>query len=79
MAAGNGKHSPPRPRIEISAPSASPQEAAAIAAALEQFLVETAPPAHPAERQNQWLRAALREGIASRQIEPSGWGPALGR
>ena len=79
MAAGNGKHSPPRPRIEISAASASPEEAAAIAAALEQFLIETAPPARSVERQNEWLRAALREGIASRQIEPSGWGPALGR
>ena len=29
--------------------------------------------------QNPWQRAALREGIASRQIEPSGWGPAVGR
>ena len=78
MAPANGKRTPPRPQIEIKTASASPEEAAAIAAALERFLVETAPPATPTERQNPWLRAALREGIASRQIEPSGWGPALG-
>jgi hypothetical protein len=79
MADGNGKRTPPRPQIQIRAASASPDEAAAIAAALEHFLIETAPPARPVEQQNQWLRAALREGIASRQIEPSGWGPVLGR
>jgi hypothetical protein len=75
----NGKRRPPRPRIEIQASNASPEEAAAIAAALEQFLIETAPVAHPVERQNPWQRAALEEGIASRQIEPTGWGPSLGR
>jgi hypothetical protein len=77
--AGNGKRRPPRPRIEIEASNASPGEAAAIAAALEQFLIETAPPPRPVERHNPWQRAALQEGIASRQIEPSGWGPATGR
>jgi len=77
--ATNGKRHPPRPRIEIEAITASPEEAAAIAAALEQFLIETAPAPGPAERQNPWQRAALQEGIASRQIEPNGWGPALGR
>ncbi|MGZ5322318.1 MAG: hypothetical protein ACXWFN_12860 [Solirubrobacterales bacterium] len=79
MAQGNDKRTPPRPQIEINAAGASPAQAAAIAAALEHFLVETAPSAQPQERQNPWLRAALREGIASRQIEPEGWGPALGR
>ena len=79
MAAGNGKRTPPRPRIEVRAASASPEEAAAIAAALQQFLAETAPAPRPAERQSPWLRAALREAIASRQIGPTGWGPALGR
>ena len=77
--ASNGKRRPPRPRIEIGASNASPDEAAAIAAALEQFLIETAPPPQQVERQNPWQRAALHEGIASRQIEPSGWGPATGR
>ena len=74
----NGKRRPPRPQLQIEAASASPEEAAAIAAALERFLVETAPVAQ-ATQQNPWQRAALREGIASRQIEPSGWGPAVGR
>ena len=81
----NGDRHPARPSIELSGgpkrgtAGASPEEAAAIAAALEQFLIETAPPPRPVERHNPWQRAALQEGIASRQIEPSGWGPATGR
>ena len=77
--ASNGRRTPPRPDIRIEAPSASPEEAAAIAAALERFLTETAPAPQDVPAQNPWQRAALAEGIASRQIEPSGWGPALGR
>lgn len=51
-----------------------------IAAALEQFLIETAPaPQATTPQQNPWQRAALREGIAARQVEPSGWGPSTGR
>ena len=41
--ARNGKQNPPRPRIRIESPAASAEEAAAIAAALERFLWETAP------------------------------------
>lgn len=74
----NGQQHPPRPRIEVAQSSATPEEAAAIAAALERFLVETAP-APRATQANPWQRAALAEGIAARQIEPSGWGPAVGR
>lgn len=62
--ARNGKHTPPRPRIEIAHSSASPAEAAAIAAAIEQFLRDTTPP--PRERKpamSPWLRAGLLEGI----------------
>ena len=62
--ARNGKHTPPRPRIEITHTSASPSEAAAIAAAIEQFLRDTAPP--PREEKetiSPWLRAGLMEGI----------------
>ena len=40
----NGKQQPRRPRIEIGQANASPEEAAAIAAAIEQFLRDTAPP-----------------------------------
>ena len=44
--------------------SASPEEAAAIAAAIEQFLRDTAPPPQPNETAiNPWLRAALLEGV----------------
>ena len=60
----NGKHSPPRPRIEVRQANASPEEAAAIAAAIEQFLRDTAPRAAPApEPPSRWLTAALREGV----------------
>ena len=75
----NGNRRPPRPSIRIEAASASPEEAAAIAAALELFLAETAPAPQADATVNPWQRAALAEGIASRQIQPSGWGPAVGR
>ena len=63
--ARNGKHTPPRPRIEISHASASPAETAAIAAAIEQFLRDTAPPARSDDgpELSPWLRAGLMEGI----------------
>ena len=58
----NGKQSPARPRIEVRQP-ASPEEAAAIAAAIEQFMRDTAPPPAAAEPgMSPWLRAGLLEG-----------------
>jgi hypothetical protein len=60
----NGQHHPPRPRIEVRQANASPEEAAAIAAAIEQFLRDTAPPASdPGPAMSPWLRAALHEGV----------------
>ena len=59
--------------------AATEREAAAIAAAIQQFIAETTPVAVEGPKQNPWQRAALREGIAARQIEPSGWGPSVGR
>ena len=60
----NGSHHPPRPRIELKTGAATPEEAAAIAAAIEQFIRDTAPPAQPEETgMNPWLRAALYEGV----------------
>jgi len=54
-----------RPRLELIAPSASPEEAAAIAAALGRFMRATAPPAAPvADALDGWRRAALLEGIS---------------
>ena len=64
-----------RPRLRIVAPSASPEEAAAVVAALERFLRDTAPPpaATPPTR-NAWQRAALHEGVGRESDEPSPWG-----
>jgi hypothetical protein len=60
-----------RPKLEIVAPSASPEEAAAVVAALEQFLRDYAPVfVEPAPKQSPWLRAALLEGTGR---EPDGW------
>jgi hypothetical protein len=68
-----------RPQLELIAPSASPTEAAAIVAALERFMRDTAPPLAPqAPGIDPWLRAAMLEGT-SRQVhgshpsEPEPW------
>lgn len=75
MSATNGKRKPPRPRIELVSGSASETEAAAIVAALEQFLADTAPtPAPGGAEQSPWQRAALEEGIAARQVSGYAWG-----
>ena len=60
---GNGKRKPPRPRIQMLAGAPSIEEGAAIVAALEQFLAETAP-APAAAAPSRWQQAALREGVA---------------
>jgi hypothetical protein len=71
----NGKHQPARPRIEVAQSSATPEEAAAIAAAIEQFLRDTAPPAAGGEAElNPWERAALFEGVGLEAASPSPWG-----
>ena len=60
----NGKHQPSRPRIEVKQAAASPEEAAAIAAAIEQFLRDTAPAPEPGVPSiSPWARAALYEGV----------------
>jgi hypothetical protein len=71
--ARNGQGRPPRPRIEITSSAASPEEAAAIAAALERFLRETAPSPQAAEV-SRWQQAALREGVSVRGQLAGGWG-----
>lgn len=67
----NGNRKPPRPRIEMLG-SAGPGEAAAVIAAVEQFLADTAPPAMPAPVPSPWQRAALVEGVMAKQA----FGPA---
>jgi hypothetical protein len=63
-----------RPKLSIVAPNASPEEAAAVVAALEQFMRETAPrPAPPAPTRNPWQQAALFEGVAREPQLPPPW------
>ena len=53
-----------RPRLELHGASATPEEAAAVIAAIEQFLRDTAPAPAPVEpAPNPWVRAALLEGV----------------
>ena len=71
----NGKHAPPRPRLEIRQAAASPEEAAAIAAAIEQFLQDTAPaPSARGPAMSPWLRASLFENAGLAADSPSPWG-----
>ncbi len=54
-----------RPELKLIAPSASPEEAAAVVAALEQFMRATAPvPTATEEAIDPWRRASLLEGVA---------------
>jgi hypothetical protein len=69
----NGKQHPRRPRIEVRRAAASPEEAAAIAVAIEHFLRDTAPaPQPPISDLSPWLRAGLHENAG---LDPSGRGP----
>jgi hypothetical protein len=53
-----------RPKLELLGHSASPEEAAAVIAAIEQFMRDTTPPPAPAEEPLPgWLRAARREAV----------------
>jgi hypothetical protein len=71
MASKDGKRRPPRPQIEIVTGGASEEEAAAIASALEQFLVETAPAASHEPPVSRWQTTALREAVRARaNLEP---------
>ena len=72
--ASNGKRRPPRPRIEVATASATPEESAAIASAIERFLVETSPPPQTVEVTSRWQRAGLIEGVGAKRaafpVEP---------
>lgn len=68
-----------RPQLQIVAPSASPEQAVALAAAIEQFLRDTTPPLVPeAPRESPWLRAALREQTGREPDGIGGTAPAWG-
>jgi hypothetical protein len=63
-----------RPKLRIVAPNASPEEAAAVVAALERFMRETAPrPVPPPPAANPWQRAALYEGVDRSTELPAPW------
>jgi hypothetical protein len=85
----NGQQHPGRPEIRLpgaalvregagsarAGATPSPEEAAAIAAAIEQFLRDTAPPPAPRETHvSPWLRAGLFEGTGRGSGGPSPWG-----
>ena len=79
MSPRNGKQSPRRPRIELAATAtnATPEEATAIAAAIEAFLRDSAPapsPAGPAI--SPWTRAARFEAAGRDPAGPAPWGDA---
>jgi hypothetical protein len=63
-----------RPKLRIVAPNASPEEAAAVVAALERFMRATAPlPVPPAPAGDPWQTAALHEGVARQPQSPLPW------
>ena len=63
-----------RPKLSIVAPSATPEEAAAVVAALEQFMRATAPtPVAVEPAASPWQQAALHEGIAQAPQLPLPW------
>jgi hypothetical protein len=64
-----------RPKLSLIAPNVSPDEAAAVVAAVERFMRDTAPVrVEPPARRNPWQEAALREGVARQPAEQVPWG-----
>lgn len=67
-----------RLQLEIVAPSASAEEAAAVVAALARFMRETAPmPAPAAPVRDPWRRTALLEGVDRDAAGLSAWGDGV--
>jgi hypothetical protein len=58
-----------RPRLELRGSSATPEEAAAVMAAVEQFLRDTAPPPASDARESPWTCAARLEAV-DREPQP---------
>lgn len=71
----NGHQNPPRPQLELRGSTATPEEAAAISAAIEQFIRDTAPPPVAEETGvHGWTRAALFEGVGLPADAVNPWG-----
>jgi hypothetical protein len=63
-----------RAELSIVAPGVAPEEAAAVIAAVQRFIRDTAPPPAPAvPRRNPWQRAALHESVDRAPREPLPW------
>jgi hypothetical protein len=73
VSGSNGNRKPPRPQIEMLT-AAQPDEAAAVIAAVEQFLADTAPAPQSSAPVNPWQRAALLEGVRAKEAFASPWG-----
>ena len=63
-----------RPQLRLEGATASPEEAAAVIAAVEQFLRDTLPPPAPSPAPDPWLRAARLEGVGLAPDAPVPWG-----
>ncbi len=64
-----------RAKLTLVAPGASPEETAAVVAAIERFMRETAPsPAAAPDRTNPWVRAARLDGVQRDVVAPNPWG-----
>jgi hypothetical protein len=65
-----------RPQLRIVAPAASPEEAAAVVAALERFMRDTAPTRapEPPPGPSPWARAALLEATGRAPDVGVSWG-----
>jgi hypothetical protein len=67
-----------RPQLELIAPTATPAQAAAIVAALERFMRDTAPtPAAMDDCPEPWMRVAMLEAVGHEDDWPSAWGDPL--
>lgn len=63
-----------RPKLELIAPGATPEEAAAVVAAIEQFMRATAPVVVEApEPRSRWQLTALEEAVARQPADASPW------
>jgi len=64
-----------RPALTLIAPSASPAEAAAVVAALERFMRDTAPVRTATQPPDPWERAARLQAAGHQQLgTASPWG-----
>lgn len=62
-----------RPKLTIVAPGASEEEAAAVVAALERFMRDTAPPPATEPVRSRWHEAALQDGVSRAPEAPTPW------